>query len=1035
MQVVVNSANINTFFVKVTFDIFNRKVIFDTSGSTYNNLAAVKGISFSLIDQSGLELANGGFNFTTPQIPQPISSANWIWTLDLSSVNFAFLFQTYKISAAIQDANGTIYYTNPVFKTLCQPTDLDASGFVPGVFQIIPDTINSVLTVKELTQLVYNALTPTGAPVKTGILSYPTGTIAPVNFSNTPFSNNVIFTGEYRINCTTVATYNLQDDVYAAVTYLTNNVFKVTVANKIADLLCCISKIQDIAVKRCNDSEGQNAQQQLNYIAPYLLIGIAKETSGQDATNEANFIRKYLACDCGSASVSQSEFTPINPAVNSIVLSGGGGTSVPAPTITGNTKTYNITSSIYQVVKGVPGDPAFTIATDTSVANVVKYVLTINYDAFAGSILTAIGADPALLNQLNNLISSSAFSTAGLDGLCVIDLTTTDYSLAQNITGATIISNITIGGIIHMAPSNLFASNQAAVLAWLNSLSLGSFSVNVAGGIISILSLANANIISTMAFTSPNVVVQFQAANKTLVQVLQALFTYVCEMTDAQVELASALSLCTFDYNGVLINTNFSGTQQGLNAGIAAAICNIANRINTLTSTTCATLKNIFQDAPAATFNLATDRILSFVGGSCNGLTAKQVMLALISQVNSDQQVHDAFCAIDCSVPATCPDISNTNLSALGQTSIGLYSLTWASSASASQTVTVKYRISGSSAPYTIATGALGILPNGNLSGSSPFAITGLTGNTTYDIFVQNNCGGTGIVKQVTTPATSVISGTYLLSNASYSVCGAVPITLYSPLPFATGVTMYQDAGLSMPVTGFAFIASSSSGHVFALNTVNGVVGSDTGLLCSTGVAGSYILGNTLGSVCSNPSVTRYTNGAFNPGGVLYNDSALSSPVTGSVYVVNLATNGIFNLNSTTGVIGASTGTNCTGTATLTLHFVHTAGGSFLNFQATLNRPIDANVNINRMFADGFTVGDCSSGAVASAQKNSTMTITTGNTTIGSNPDAIPPPTGSWASAIADKVYNVIVNGSAVINGSVLSIGSYLVTVVLPLCE
>lgn len=1031
MQLVINSPNINTFFVKVSFDIFNRKVIFDTSGSSYNNIAGVKGISFSLIDQSGLELANGGFNFVTPQIPQPISIANWVWTLDLSSVNFAFLFQTYKISAAIQDGDGKIYYIPPVYKTLCQPNDLDASGFVPGIFQITPDTINSTLTVKELTRLVYNALVPASVS-KSGVLSYPTGTIAPVNFSVTPFSNNVIYSGQYRIVNSTIATYNLQDDVYVLVTYYSNNVFDVTVNNRMSDIFCCVQKIQKTATEHCDDSFGVEARHQLEHLLPFLMMGIIAETSGQDASYESNYIKKYLSCNCGQNALTQSEFTPINPSVNAIVLIGNGGTSIPSPTVTGNTKTYNITSSIYQVVKGVPGDLAFSISLDTSVSNIVKYVITINYDAFASNILTAISLNPTLVSQLNSLVNSGAFSTAGLNGRCIIDLTTTNYSLALNVTNATIISSVTIDGVIHMAPSNLFATDQPGVLSWMNSLLLGTFSVNVAGGIISILSINNPHTIATMAFTSPNVVVPFQASNATLIQVLQALIDYLCDITDAEVELGVALSLCTFDYNGVIVNTAYFGSQGGFNQGIASAICNLAARINTLTSVTCAKIQAIFQDSPAATFNLSTDRILAFVGGSCIGLNAKQLMLALISQVNSDAQVKAAFCAINCAVPSTCPDISNTSLNVLSQTSIGVYGVVWASTPSASQTVTVRYRISGTTT-WFISTGALSILPNGNLSGTTPYAITGLTGGSTYDIFIQNNCGGVGFIKQVSTPSSSVLSGTYLRSNASYTICGSSSVTLYTALPFGPGVTVYQDAGLTIPVTGFTFIASASSGHVFGLSSATGVVGSDTGLLCSAGVAGTYIVGNSSPAVCSNTSNTYYTNGPFGPGLVLYYDPSLSLPVTGNLFVVNTATNQIFALNNVTGVIGAATGANCTGVATLTFHFVN-AGGSFLNFQATLNRAIDGNVVISRVFADGFSDAGCTI-SVSSAQKNTVMTITPGNLAIGSSPDAAPPPTGTWASAIKDKVYNVIVNGSAQINGSTMVIGSYLVTMVIPSCE
>ena len=910
MQLQINSANINTFFVKVTFDIFQRKVIFDTSGSSYNNISAVKGISFSLIDQSGLELANGGLNFTTPQIQQPVSSSNWIWTLDLSSVNFAFLFQTYKITAAIQDGDGTIYTIPPVFKTLCQPNDLTDSGYVPGLFQILPDTINSVLTVKELTQLVYNALTPTSVS-KSGTLSYPTGTIASMNFMNTPFSNNVVYTGEYRIVCTTVGVYNLQDDCYVNVTYYTNNVFQVTVSNKMSDLFCCIQKLQQTAIKHCNDAIGENARQQLQVISPYLIMGLIAETSGQDASFESDYIKKYLSCNCGNTSISQSEFTPINPSVTSIVLQGAGGTSVPSPTVTGNTQTYNITSSIYQVVKGNTGDLAFTIATDTNTSNTVKYVITINYDLFAGSILNAIGADPALITQLNNLVASAGFSPVGLDGKCVINLATTNYSLSQAINGSTLITNIVINGTNYAAPANLFASNQAAVLGWLSSLTLGAFSVTVASNIISILSINNTNVLSTLTFTTPNTTVQFQAANATLNQVLQAIINYLCGITAAQVALTGALSLCTFDYNGNIISTNYSTSQDNLNAGIAASICNLANRINTLTSVTCAKLQAIFQDSPAAVFNISTDRILAILGGNCVTMTGAQVMMALINVINSNATVKAAFCGIDCTVPGSCPDISNTSVAAINTTSIGVYALTWNIAPSASQTVSVLYRVTGT-LPFTTATNSLVVLPSGALAGSSPYAITGLMPNKSYDIFIVNSCGGLGFVKQASTPSSSVIAGSYLLDNATYTICGRGPVTLYSSVPFATGVTMYSDAGLSMVVTGFTYIASVATGFIYTISSLTGVVGASTGLQCNAGLPGTYTLGTNPSTICSNGPATYYTNGAFATGKILYNDAALSSPVTGSTYVIWLASgNAIYNLNSTTGQIGSPTGTSC----------------------------------------------------------------------------------------------------------------------------
>jgi hypothetical protein len=142
-------------------------------------------------------------------------------------------------------------------------------------------------------------------------------------------------------------------------------------------------------------------------------------------------------------------------------------------------------------------------------------------------------------------------------------------------------------------------------------------------------------------------------------------------------------------------------------------------------------------------------------------------------------------------------------------------------------------------------------------------------------------------------------------------------VTLYSSVPFGIGVTLYTNSGLSTPVTGFAFVAPITTGAVYALNTGTGVVGALTGNTCSSGTQGTYILGNSTGSICSNAAGTYYTNGAFAVGGILYVDSALTTPVTGSSFVVNVATGHIFNLNSATGAIGSDTGLACSSTTVI----------------------------------------------------------------------------------------------------------------------
>lgn len=657
-QLIINSGNIGTLNVKVIFDIFNRAIIFDTSATTYqgSGITAVQGISFSLVDGDGVILTP--IDFSTPS-NYIVPSVTQIFTLDLSSVNFAFLFQTYSISAAIKDQNGSVYNIPVIYKTICQPVNFQDSGYVPGVFQISSDCVNNNITVKELTLFAYNNLQPSSV-TKTGTFSYPTGTISAITFTGTPFTNNVVYTGQYRINCSSVGSYDFGDGVFVNITYLTNSTFDVTCADRMADLICCIQQVQVTAQRNCDNAIGQHAKHQLAEISPYLLTGLLKEINGQDASTEAEFIKKALACNCGVTSIGQNEITPINPSVYDIVIVGGGDVTTSANTV-GSTKTYTITSKVYQVVKGDTGDLAFTIAIDTSVSNTVKYKITFNYSVMAATILTAIQNDPTLLNQFNQLVISSGSLITGLVGSCVIDLTAAHYFFTQSgLTGSTTIINIVINGTIYTAPP-LFANDPSGIQTWLDSLSLGTWSVSYNSGTLSVSTTNNTNHVSTMTVGTPTLTIQFQSTNKTLVEVLQAIIDYLCNISSLQVALGSALSLCSFDYNGNIVTNNYGADQKqsAFNYGVATSICNLAARISTVTTVTCDKLKAIFQDSPSSNFT-GNARAYGNDGTTCVGFSNKQVALGVIDSINTDSSVKSAFCAVTC--PSTQYNLTGSGI-------------------------------------------------------------------------------------------------------------------------------------------------------------------------------------------------------------------------------------------------------------------------------------------------------------------------------------------------------------------------------------
>lgn len=901
-QVVVNSSNISVFQFSATFDPYQKSVTFDASATTGSGLANIQGAGFALTDQDGVVLLALSYSQITDIVNNPV------YELDLSSLPVNFLFQTYAISGSIKDQNGNTYTTTTVYKKVCEPVNINESGYVPGMFQLTVDCVNNALTVKELTVLTYNNLQPSSTS-KTGTLYYPTGTISNISFTNTPFTNNVVYTGQYRINCTTTATYDFGDDIFVDITYLTNNTFDATCSNKIADLMCCLVSTQSTYLKNCNNAIGKNAKQLLDQVSVSFLIGLTKEINGQDASAEADYIKKTLNCNCGATSVGQNEVTPINPSVYNIVLQGVGGITIPSTTVTGNTKTFQIQSNAYQVVKSDSLDLAFSITLDTSTPNVVKYKIAFDYNVMADYILTEFENTPSYIARLQALIDAVGVDLTGLDGSCVINLTQVSYALVQaGLTGSTTITNIVINGTTYNSPG-LFASNAAGIQSWLNSLTLGTFSVVYNSGTLTIISNNNTNVVSTLTIGTPNLTIQFQATNATLVQVLQAIINYLCALTALQMALGTSLTVCYFNYDGTTISSNMLPTQSqaSFNTLVSQAICNIVARIQTLSAVTCATIRALFADNSTAAFS-GSGRLYGTDGSSCISFTNSQVALGVINSIQSDPLVKAAFCAIDCSSPATCPDISNTNITVVGQ-DIAIYGVTWLTTPNATQTVTVKYKLS-SSGTYLTATNSLLILPNGNMSGTPPFLITGLTAGENYDVLIVNNCGGNGFGKQVTVPTSPVFNGSFKVGSNIYTVCAASSITLYSSSPFASGVTMYTDAGLTTPITGNIYIINSA-GDIYNLNTSTGVVGADTLLNCTSGIAGTYTLGNDTGTICNNSPQTLYTGAPFAVGQIVYLDSGLTTPVTGYSFIVNNNDNNIFNLNSGTGQVGFNTGISC----------------------------------------------------------------------------------------------------------------------------
>lgn len=157
--------------------------------------------------------------------------------------------------------------------------------------------------------------------------------------------------------------------------------------------------------------------------------------------------------------------------------------------------------------------------------------------------------------------------------------------------------------------------------------------------------------------------------------------------------------------------------------------------------------------------------------------------------------------------------------------------------------------------------------------------------------------------------------GTYILGNNSGTVCAGAEVDLYTSGAFAIGKTLYADADLITPQTGFDFLVKTDTNTIYNLNSATGVIGTATGSSCTGGTSGTYKTGNNSSTVCAAGNIILYTDGSFNIGSILYTDIGLTTPATGFTFVVRTSNSNIYSVNSGTGTVTAQVGKCNGGTA------------------------------------------------------------------------------------------------------------------------
>jgi hypothetical protein len=658
----INSANVDQFGFKSVIDIANKKIIFDITGLTIfkaGGAVAVQGIDFEVEDPSGVTISVA--DFASIDI-----DPNILQTFELPLPSGVAIFGWYNIRGVLKEADGT------TFEIILPAIEVkEPKGFedicIKGSFKETVDCHTPFIRLNETTVFAYAGKSPA---IKTtnGSLYYPQGTINPVVFTQTPFQNNQVYSGRYRVRNRTIADYDLGNFIFVRIAYDSDYSFDVTCQSNLCDVACCIEEVQEQARKFAGTEKGNAAQEKLTLIAVPVMIALSRETCGKDASVQVKEIRDILGCDCGCDGVKEIEPGLVQAGNgNAINVTGGNATTV-TPSQQGSTSIFNVKTKFVQVVKKVNNDAAIVI-TRVEDANNIIYQFELNYDQLTNTILNTIKNSQTYINTLNSILISSGVdsSLVGLDGKCVIDLSKNQYTLVhETAVGVNKkITAIVIDGADIAAPANLLVTDEVGIQGWLTGLNLGMYAVqvqNIAGATqLNISSQNNPFVVGVMKFDVGGVVssVQFGRINKTLKNILQAVIDFLCAISFSSLKLGvEGMRTCWIDDDGAAKQTTYGA---GYNAGLfmkafSDRFCELVSKVSKIVAIDCATIRKAF---PKRTDSiLATDIVLGTKGGVCAEMNIKELAAAIYSITKDNQSLLSQFCSIDCSAVAACPAVN-----------------------------------------------------------------------------------------------------------------------------------------------------------------------------------------------------------------------------------------------------------------------------------------------------------------------------------------------------------------------------------------
>lgn len=115
-------------------------------------------------------------------------------------------------------------------------------------------------------------------------------------------------------------------------------------------------------------------------------------------------------------------------------------------------------------------------------------------------------------------------------------------------------------------------------------------------------------------------------------------------------------------------------------------------------------------------------------------------------------------------------------------------------------------------------------------AGEEPWAYSG-TEAKPFRLIIYDSNVNANMVDAIGACGSGTLYNVRYNNNVS-TICGEFANDVYTAGTWGTGTTVYTDASLTTPLTGYTYIVETSAGVIYNINPSTGVIGSDTGLNC-----------------------------------------------------------------------------------------------------------------------------------------------------------------------------------------------------------